>query len=231
MESRVHWSRRRQLKYGVLRHFPGAIGRRSRRKHAGAQALKDFDWAVSAGAGKTFVDLGANVGEVTRRMAATAGRVFAFEPDPWALAQLSANVRDLPNVTVVPAAVGTKDGIVQLYRKPQFDRDPAFHSRASSVVVDKPNLCSETAIAVQQVDFLRWLSGLVGDIWLIKVDIEGAEVALLEALLLRPDLLSRIEHVFVETHERFIADHRDRVAALRATCSEMRRPRVSLDWI
>lgn len=230
MQNHAHLSIRRRLKYGALRHFPGAVGRRYRRKLAAARALEYFERAASAAAGKICVDLGANVGEVTRLMALTARRVFAFEPDPYALEQLRANVSDLPNVSIVPAAVGTEDGIVPLYRRPQFDRDPAAHSRASSVLADKPNLSSETAVTVQQVNFLRWLSGLADDVWLIKMDIEGAEVALLEALISRPELLKRLDHVFVETHERFISDHRRRVAALRAACSEMARPRINLDW-
>lgn len=132
--------------------------------------------AVTSSAGKTCVDLGANVGEVTRRMAAVAGRVFSFEPDPWTVEQLRANVADLGNVTVIPAAAGTRDGTVRLYRKPQFDRDPASHSQASSVLAEKPNLAPKSAVQVPQVDFLRWLSELAGDVWLLKIDIEGAEV-------------------------------------------------------
>ena len=54
------------------------------------------------------------------------------------------------------------------------------------------------------------------DIGILKVDIEGAEVPLLEALFDRSDLMGRISHIFAETHEWLIPDHKPRVKALRA---------------
>lgn len=71
--------------------------------------------------GSVFVDVGANLGYFTclaARAAGPAGRVFAFEPDRLNVRLLRRNVRAnrLANVTVVPAAVGGRDGEIALFR-------------------------------------------------------------------------------------------------------------------
>jgi FkbM family methyltransferase len=71
--------------------------------------------------GSVFVDIGANLGYFTclaARAAGPTGRVFAFEPDRLNVRLLRRNVRanGFGNVTVIPAAVGARDGEIALYR-------------------------------------------------------------------------------------------------------------------
>ena len=178
----------------------------------------------------TCIDLGANVGEYTRKMASVAKRVIAFEPDPWTLDVLRANVADLDNVTVEGVAAGTHEGRVLLYRHSQFDENPVLHSESSSLIASKSNVAQEGAIEVRQIDFIAYLERLKGDIGVIKIDIEGAEVDLLEALLGRPDIMKRIDYIFVETHETRIPGHAQRVKSLRDRVQEIQRPRIDLYW-
>ena len=79
----------RQLKYAICRHLPGRIGRRYSRKHL---LHSEFPNAVKSCRGMTCIDLGANVGEYTRKMAVSAKRVIAFEPDSWCLTALRDNL-------------------------------------------------------------------------------------------------------------------------------------------
>ncbi len=222
--------KRKLLKYGMLRHLPGNRGRRYYRKYMGILAPEEFEEAVCRSKGLTCIDLGANVGEYTRKMASGAKRVIAFEPDPWALAALHRNVGDLDNVQIENAAAGTRDGAVLLYRRAGFDDDPAFNSQSSSVVAGKSNVAREGAIEVRQIDFIGYLEGLDDDIGVLKMDIEGAEVDLLETLFDRPDILKRIGYIFAETHETRIPGHEPRVAALRERARPMQQPRVNLYW-
>ena len=83
-----------------------------------------------------------------------------------------------------------------------------MNSQSSSVISSKSNIREEGAIEIQQVDFIRYLENLNEDIGLLKMDIEGAEVDLLEALFDRPDILNRIDHIFAETHETRIPGQR-----------------------
>ena len=82
------------------------------------------------------------------------------------------------------------------------------------------------------MNFVEYLDGLNPsvDIGVVKMDIEGEELDILDALLCRPDLLARIDSIFVETHERQIPDQRDRVSKLKTKVEYMCHPRINLDW-
>ena len=86
------------------------------------------------------------------------------------------------------AAAGTSESTALLYRHPGFETNPAAHSQASSVVARENLVVSEGAVEVRQIDFIRYLEELDEDVGILKVDIEGAEVELLEALFDRPDI-------------------------------------------
>ena len=163
-------------------------------------------------------------------MASVAKRVIAFEPDPWTLKVLQTNVADLQNVSIENVAAGTHEGMVLLYRHVQFEENPVLHSESSSLIASKCNVTEEGAIEVRQIDFIDYLERLNDDIGVTKIDIEGAEVDLLEALLDRPDIMNRIDYIFVETHETRIPGHELRVKSLQDRVQEIQRPRINLYW-
>ena len=216
------------VKSRLLRYFPGKLGRIYMRKYA--VRTNGFDEAILSSEGMTCIDLGANVGEFTRRMAMKAKQVIAFEPDPWTYATLEVNVSDLNNVSLVKAAASTRSGVAMLYRHPQFGDDPVQHSEASSIIGTKDDVEEEGSFLVRELDFNRYLEELDEDIGVLKIDIEGAEVELLEALFDRPDILGRINYIFAETHERLIPEHRQRVKELRTVALRLERPYVNLYW-
>lgn len=223
----------RRAKYGLMQHLPGELGQRYRRK---LRKLVDtplaeaaFREAMAGATGKICIDLGANLGQHTRRMADHAAKVYAFEPDPWTAAELRKRLADVPNVEIVEAAAGTADGTFPLYRTASFDADPEEQSQSSSLVAEKRNVDTASAVDVKVIDFPAFLAALDGDIAVIKMDIEGAEVPLLEALFDHP-VKSRIGHLFVETHESRIPELLARTDALRDRAAQMTQPRVNMDW-
>ena len=218
------------FRYNLLRRLPGEWGRYYERKFLGLHAVAAFDEALRRSEGMTCIDLGANVGVYTRKMASVAKQVIAFEPDPWACAELRANVADLDNVTIVNAAAGACEKKVLLYRHSRFENDPASYSEASSVIADKRSVTEENAVEVRQIDFIRYIEGLDEEVGVLKIDIEGAEVDLLESLLERPDILKRIDHIFVETHEKRIPAHKQRINALYEKSQNIERPCINLSW-
>ena len=223
----------KRLRYRLLQHLPGSRGRRYSRKYKSALALNEFETAISQSSGKTCIDLGANVGHYTFKMSSVAREVIAFEPDPWAVEQLRVNLEGFPNVRIEQAAVSTRSGAGVLWRRCQFDEDPFEHSVSSTLVKRKINPASANqAIKVTLVDFVGYLDDLDPDIkfGIIKMDIEGEELDVLEALLSRQDLLARIDYIFAETHEQQIPDQRDRVSKLKARIANVHRPRINLDW-
>ncbi|MFP7673522.1 FkbM family methyltransferase [Marivita sp. S0852] len=222
----------RRAKYGLMQHLPGALGlkyRRKLRKLYAPAAEAAFRDALAQTAGTVCIDLGANIGQHTRTMAATAKRVYAFEPDPWTARQLREALADLDNVDVIEAAAGTETGTFPLYRTASFDSDPVEQSQSSSLMSEKRNVDTTAAIDVTVLDFPVFLEQLDTKIGVIKMDIEGAEVALLETLFDHP-VASRIGYIFVETHESRIPELLPRTDALRGRAAGMTHPVVNMDW-
>ena len=216
--------------YSLLRRLPGIPGRLFNRKFMRRDRKIGFEKALRRSGGMTCIDLGANVGEYTRKMESGTKQVIAFEPDPWSLAALHANTADLDNVRIENAAVGTSERMVLLFRHAKFEEDPALYSVSSSVIASKRNVSEEKAIEVRQINFISYLENLDEDIGILKIDIEGAEVELLEALFDRPDILKRVHHIFAETHETRIPGHKSRVNALRKRAQRIKKPYINLYW-
>ena len=221
----------------LLSHVPGWIGARAENMALWAgrrirlkQAEGQFEAELARlDHGAICIDLGANLGEVTERLAQIAGHVHAFEPDPWTFAQLQKRVGHLANVTLHPAAAGPRDGTMIFHRDPQFAQDPTMRSQGTSAFRSDLWKAGGEQIEVEMIDFRRFLRELDRDVALVKIDIEGGEAALLEALLDTPEA-SRIGAIFAETHECHIRELREPVARLRRRAKSLSRPRLYLDW-
>lgn len=184
--------------------------------------------------GDLALDLGANMGVVTRVLAATGADVVAFEPDPFAFATLQDKFAHHPNVTLVQAAVGIGSGTVRLMRADNFGANPEGASVKSTILDGGRRIDAANSVEVPLIDFPAYIRDRVterGRIAFIKMDIEGAELDILEAMD-RDALFTHVGCLVAETHERKFRDLRDRYKALRQGFAE-RYPagRVNLDWI
>lgn len=184
--------------------------------------------------GDVVVDCGANRGDVTAQLAASGAVVHAFEPDPYNLEKLRERFAGVANVTLHAAAVGTAAGTIRLMRAANWEADPELASVKSTVVAGGQNIAEGEGIEVALIDFPAFLRGLIGAhgrVAFVKMDIEGAELDLLSALL-EARLFDDIQLTVAETHERKFKELRPRFAALRAAVAEAYPPtRVNLDWI
>ena len=209
-------------------HLKGLLP--SRRRRAKAAANRRFEMAVAAlRPGDIAIDGGANVGRYTRMLAASGATVHAFEPDPYAFGELTRAVAGSPNVRLYQQAVGIEAGRVHLFRAKEFEADPQQRSLSSSVYASKTNVDATDGIAVEQIDLVDFIAVLPRQLALLKLDVEGAEVPLLEALLDR-GVIDRVDHVFVETHERKVPELARRTRALRARVAREGRGNIVLDW-
>jgi FkbM family methyltransferase len=129
--------------------------------------------------GDIAVDVGANVGIHTVRLAklvGATGHVFAVEPASDLADRLRTNLalNAATNVTVVQAAAGSgAEDFATLHRPPGDARN-----QARSSVVEKASLSG----ARQQVPVVRIddLAASSANVKLIKIDVEGAELDVLE---------------------------------------------------
>lgn len=186
-------------------------------------------------AGDIAIDLGANAGEISEQLLATGAEVIAFDPEPWALEKIVERLGEHPNYTFYNVAVGVQDRTVQMFRASNFDKNEKSASVKTTVIAGGRMIAEEKekAIDVQQIDFISFLKSLIadrGDIAFLKMDIEGAELDILEAMD-RENLFDHIRCTVVETHERKFKDLRPRYRELRARFADKySAAHVSLDW-
>jgi FkbM family methyltransferase len=188
------------------------------------------------GPGDVVLDCGANVGDICQPLAETGAEVHAFEPDPFAFARLSERVAGYDNVHLHNAAVGPESGTIKLMRAANFDDNPKGGSVKSTVIPGGRNIneAQGDAIDVQLLSLPDFIGDLTRDgrtVAFLKMDIEGAELQLLEDMLAR-DLFEHIGLTVAETHERKFRDLRPRFRALReAVAAKYPITKVNLDWI
>jgi len=191
-------------------------------------------YLLSLGPDDIIVDCGANVGEISSRMAASGAQVYAFEPDPWSFERLEANTKKFDNVHRIQAGVGAVAGQFTLYRSASFDDRPKRASVASSLVADMRDVDDKAdGIAVDVIDLPAWLDEKISEglrIGLIKIDIEGAELDLMDAIMDK-GLPDKVGLILVETHEKQLPQEAARFAALRERVKDFPEGRINLDWI
>lgn len=182
-------------------------------------------YLANAPADSLAVDCGANVGEITALMLAAGLRVIAFEPDPICIGQLRARFEGEPRLTLIPKAVGASDRHAPLYRQ-MADGQPA--TQGSSLIHAEYHV-DEPAADVEVVDLMRFLRELGEPVHVLKLDVEGAEAEILEALFDQndPPMIGRL---FAETHESLNPDLARRLGDIRRRVSALDNPKIDLEW-
>ncbi|WP_232831616.1 FkbM family methyltransferase [Pseudogemmobacter bohemicus] len=180
--------------------------------------------------GDLAVDCGANMGVVTTQLAATGADVIAFEPDPDCFAVLEQKFGSAANVTLINAAVGISAGTVRLMRAGNFDANPVGASVKNTILDGGRGIDAGNSVEVPLIDFPAFLREK-GQISFLKLDIEGAELDILETME-RDGLFGSVKSLVAETHERKFPDLRPRFRDLRRRVAGQYPPtHVNLDWI
>lgn len=186
--------------------------------------------------GDVVLDCGANLGNVTAPLAATGAHVHAFEPDPYAFKRLQKRFQGVANVTLHNAAVGPEAGSIRLMRADNFDDNPKGASVKSTVILGGRRIDEDEAnsIEVEMIDLPAFIEGVLaehGEIAFLKMDIEGAELELLEVMHARR-LIEPVRLTVAETHEKKFKHLADRFAKLREDfAATYPVTKIDLDWI
>ena len=168
----------------------------------------------SLNASSVAIDIGANVGLVSELIARTGAKVIAFEPNEEAVKKLNIVASRFSNIEVNAVAAGIKNDTVKLFLHKDMGNSDEDLTQASSFKEEKPNVSSEFVQVVDEIDFADYIESLNKSIDLIKIDIEGYEIELINHLLDR-QVLHNVGRVYLETHER-------KFEALRKATEEMK---------
>jgi FkbM family methyltransferase len=180
--------------------------------------------------GETAIDCGAHVGRVTGVLAARGLVVHAFEPNPHAFAELAARFAAATDVHCHAQAVALTEGRAPLHLHVDAASDPVGRATASSLLTGKRNVSLLDTVEVETVDLRRVLDELE-PVALLKLDVEGMELPLLEALA-ADGRLERIRHVLVEMHDRrSTGGHTPEGERVRTLLAGSRFAHVRLDWV
>ncbi|MEC4805024.1 MAG: FkbM family methyltransferase [Jaaginema sp. PMC 1079.18] len=167
-------------------------------------SLSEALWRAIA-PGETVVDIGANIGYMTSLMAAKtghSGRVIGFEPNPEVYQELQRNLeswqqqKNWPRTEVYSWALSSQvgEGILNI---PLQNRGEA--ALVDSVVSVAGRSSATYTVQLTTLDRFWQEYSLNDDIAVLKIDVEGHELAVFEGA---KNLLSqgRIRDIFFEDH-------------------------------
>ena len=217
----------------LLSNLPGEIGYvafRKLKRRLQRKAELRFQREVNLlQASDLVLDLGANIGNLTELFAQKGCEVHAFEPEPETFKLLKQRFQTYANVHLHNAAVGIENGEAELVVPSSFRKNPRSASKASSITLDRYKSPNAIRHNVRVVNIIEFISKFRNAPRLIKFDIEGAELDILERLQVE-NVLSNETIVFVETHERLDRKQLQRVKSLQKWSRIQSVPYVNLFW-
>jgi len=180
--------------------------------------------------GGVAIDCGANVGDISSKLAKTGVTVYAFEPNPYAFSKLQKRTSQYPNVTCLNKGVWDKNTTSTLYFHKEASDNQEFWSFASSIFSAKGNVDPNHFVEVELVDLTEFIENLDQPVDLLKIDIEGAECEVLEKFL-QKNLHEKVKLTLVETHDTKIPGLKEKTDAIRQIIKERKISNVNLSWL
>ncbi|MCA8959078.1 MAG: FkbM family methyltransferase [Planctomycetes bacterium] len=160
--------------------------------------------------GWTVVDLGGNIGMFTARVAPHVHRVVVAEPVPENFDRLTINTGGFDNVTALRVAVGDHDGTIPIYAPRSakttgvYSAHPAGNALLSDDSIEVDCITLDRLFEQESIDRCD----------LLKIDVEGAEYAILGSA--SPDTLARIRRIHGEYHDVEPATPENRIAGFES---------------
>jgi FkbM family methyltransferase len=160
-------------------------------------------WCRLARTATGVLDIGANVGVYALAAAALRNdvKIFAFEPNPHAYTRLRINkeINRFDNIFEHAAAAGDKNAHVHFawFKK----RIPQIAS-GGGVARGEPETHEQTVVRMTELDGTG-LADLIGPRGLVKVDVEGGEMATFNGM---KEIIARKPDIFLETFDRKACD-------------------------
>jgi len=178
-----------------------------------------------------FVDCGANIGQISDLFLSRGAIVKAFEPDILAFSYLQRRFNGKAGIELINKAVADRDGTAMFYfHKERLHKEGVEFTVSSSLLKEKNNVDEMHGVEIEIVDLCRYIDNLGRRIDILKMDIEGEEIAVLNKMI-NEESHKKVGLILVETHETKIPGHKEKVASLKRLIQEKRIDNIKLNWI
>ena len=202
------------------------IGRIGRKK----KCLEEFhDYVRKLEKGSLAIDVGANIGGITKIFLANGCKVIAFEPDPLAIKEFKKNIGQDINVTLYEKAIGIENKFSNLYRYKEFDTAVPSSTQGSSLLETNKRY-KKPHVKVEVTNFINFIKELHSKISILKIDIEGKEIEIIN-LLIDNNLHNDIGLIVVETTPNQSHNLGIGTAKLRLRLKQNNIQNINLDWV
>lgn len=141
--------------------------------------------------GSVVLDIGANIGYYTlifAKLVGEHGKVFAFEPEPFNFKLLKKNVEinNYQNVILQNSAISNNNGKTKLYLSQE---------QSGTHRIFPSDMCSNNYVEVEMIRLDDYFKNnvLAEKISFVKIDVEGAELGVLEGMKSLLELNKKLE--------------------------------------
>jgi FkbM family methyltransferase len=188
--------------------------------------------SIEIESGDVVIDCGANIGLVTEYFFRKGAEVYAFEPNIYAFDILNKKYETTPKVTCYQKAVSTSksDKKMKLYLHEWSGINEIKYSTGCSLMSGKVNVNEKNYLLVDVVSLCDFIESLNKPVKVLKIDIEGSEIGLLNEMIDR-NIAKDIPHIFAETHEKKIPSLREETEKLKRRIENNNLPNINLNWI
>lgn len=189
---------------------------------------KAYDFKEQNGS-LVFIDCGVWAGQVTDIALHLGGVVYAFEPNKYLAALLRKKYAQNPNVFFYQKAVSNENAITKFAEYSTLSQGNTITTQARNDADSKTQYYDVEVIDL--TEFIeREILSKFERIYLLKIDIEGAEFGLMDRLIDK-GLHTKIKHIACETHERCYTDGTQKLQNLKDKIAKHNIKNILLDWV
>ena len=182
------------------------------------------------GKDSVIIDCGANIGDITKKFASTGAIVHAFEPDTLAFELLKKRFEKTPNVILYKQGVWDKETDLILFTHKDQQNQELAYTVGSSIISNKINIDQEKKQTIHVIDLSNFIFNLGKRVNLIKLDVEGAETAILKKII-KDKTYNLFDTMYVETHETKIPGQREELKEIKQMIKQQNVTNIKMNWL
>ncbi|MCR2040029.1 FkbM family methyltransferase [Campylobacter helveticus] len=169
------------------------------------------------------MDCGAHAGLISDIILHCGGAVECFEPNIYLNFFLKRKFETNPLIKIHQKAVSNKNGKVKF-----LTFQNRILSQGNRIVKSVQDEQTHEAYEVECVNLCEFLEQKER-IYLLKLDVEGAEFEILPALI-KKGLYEKIDYIVVETHEYMFKDGVEKLKVIKKELEKRGVKNIFLDW-